>query len=270
MSNPGLPAGRWQDFTTAELAHLDAERCVALLPVAAVEQHGPHLPVGTDALINAALVDALLAQQRPGLIALPAMPVGHSLEHGDFPGTLSIGAEALLSAWESIGASLVRSGARKLVILNTHGGNIPLVQLAALRLRASHSLLVVRGNYFAFGAPEGLFPVDELRDGLHGGEMETSLMLHLYPHLVRREQFARFDALPAQLARRNRWLGAEKPVGIGWLSQDLHPEGVCGNAARADAVRGRKLFEHLVEALLGLLDEVVATSLETLRQRPTA
>lgn len=259
-----LPRGRWQDFTSDELGVLDAEGSIALLPVAAVEQHGPHLPVGTDALINAALVEALLARQFPGLLALPAQEIGHSLEHRSFPGTLSVFAEPLLAAWEGIGRSAADSGVRKLVILNTHGGNVPLVQLAALRLRASHRMLVVRANYFAFGSPAGLFEADELRHGFHGGEMETSLMMHLYPQLVRDAARADFDALPRQMAARYRWLGVEKPVGFGWLSQDLHPLGVCGNAARADPQRGAALFDHLVTALEQLLREVAQTSLATL------
>jgi creatinine amidohydrolase len=261
-----LPRGRWQDFTSNELAQLDAEGSIAMLPVAAVEQHGPHLPVGTDALINAALVDALLARQVAGLLALPAQQIGHSLEHRSFPGTLGISAEPLLAAWEDIGRSVADSGLRKLVILNTHGGNVPLVQLAALRLRASHRMLVVRANYFALGSPHGLFEADELRHGFHGGEMETSLMLHLHPRLVRTAGLADFDALPRQMASRYQLLGVEKPVGFGWLSQDLHPLGVCGNAARADARRGAALFAHLVDGLEQLLREVAQTSLATLAE----
>ncbi|MET0279523.1 MAG: creatininase family protein [Steroidobacteraceae bacterium] len=261
---PTLPCGRWQDFTSGALAQLDVELSIGLLPVAAVEQHGPHLPVGTDALINAALIEALLKRRFPGLLALPAQDIGHSLEHRSFPGTLTIAAEALLATWENIGGSVAACGLRKLVILNTHGGNVPLVQLAALRLRASHRMLVVRANYFAFGSPPGLFEADELRHGFHGGEMETSLMLHLYPHLVHGEARADFDALPRQMAARNQWLGVEKPLGFGWLSQDLHPLGVCGNAARADAARGATLFEHLLEGLEQLLREVAQTPLSTL------
>ncbi|MEO6367691.1 MAG: creatininase family protein [Steroidobacteraceae bacterium] len=265
MDSTDLPRGRWQAFTTSELSALDPERSIALLPVAAVEQHGPHLPLGTDALINAALVDALLAHDCPGLLVLPALDVGHSLEHGSFAGTLSIAAEPLLAAWEDIGRSVANTGVRKLVILNTHGGNTPLVQLAALRLRAAQQMLVVRANYFAFGSPAGLFAAEELQHGFHAGEMETSLMMHLHPQLVRRAALADFDALPRRMAAHNQLLGPEKPVGFGWLSQDLHPEGVCGNALGADAARGAILFEHLLASLVTLLGEVARTPLSTLR-----
>lgn len=262
-----MQSGYWQHFTSPQLRGLDPERSVAVLPVSAVEQHGPHLPLATDALIAEALVSAALERSPQGVLVLPAMSIGHSLEHVDFAGTLTIGAEALLASWIDIGRSVARCGVRKLVLLNTHGGNTALVQLAALRLRHEAQLLAVRANYFAFGSPPGLFAQDELAHGLHGGEMETSLLLHLAPHLVRREALADFPALTHAMAAQQGLLGPEKPIGFGWKSQDLHEHGVCGNAARADAERGQVLFAHLVERLCSLLEEVRDTPLSTLRER---
>jgi creatinine amidohydrolase len=157
---------------------------------------------------------------------------------------------------------------RKLVLLNTHGGNAPLVQLAALRLRQELGMLVVRANYFSFGSPPGLFLEDELRHGIHGGEMETSLMLHLKPELVRRAALADFPALTHEMGARNGLLGPEKPIGFGWMSQDLNEHGVCGNAARADAQRGEVLLRYLADKLVALLTECMAMPLATLRHRP--
>jgi creatinine amidohydrolase len=259
----------WKTLSTAGFAGLDRERGVVLLPVSAIEQHGPHLPLGTDALIATALVDGL--RRRPpsaDVLVLPAQETGHSLEHVDYPGTLTHAAETLLACWDDLGAAVARCGLRRLVLLNTHGGNQPLVTLAALRLRQRHRLLAVRANYFALGSPPGLFAADELLHGIHGGETETSLMLHLHPDLVDRAALADFQALPRQLATTQRWLGVEKPVGFGWMSQDLHPLGVSGNAAAADAVRGARLFDHLVEGLRELVDEVAALPLDCLRDPP--
>jgi creatinine amidohydrolase len=260
-------SGYWQDLTTNDFDGLDAERTIALLPVAAVEQHGPHLPLATDALINAGLVDGLLKRtgDNARVLVLPAMTIGHSLEHRDFAGTLSVSAETLLASWVEVGASVARAGLSKLVLLNTHGGQTSIVQLAALRLRAEHRMLVARANYFAFGSPPGLFAAEELQYGIHGGEMETSLLLHLRPDLVRREALADFSGLPQQLAQHNHVFGAEKPVGFGWMSQDLHPAGVLGNAARADAMRGKQLLEYLVTKLERLIEEVAAMPMETLK-----
>jgi creatinine amidohydrolase len=263
-----IATGYWQDFTSAELAGLEPEHTVALLPVSAIEQHGPHLPLATDALIGDGLVRLAMARVKQGVLVLPAMPIGHSLEHVDFAGTLTISAESLLATWLDLGRSVARTGLRKLVLLNTHGGNTPLVQLAALRMRQELGMLVVRANYFSFGSPPGLFAEEELRHGIHGGEMETSLMLHLKPELVRRDALANFRALTHEMGERGGMLGPEKPIGFGWMSQDLNEHGVCGNAARADAQRGEVLLSYLADKLATLLTECQATALTTIKSRP--
>jgi creatinine amidohydrolase len=260
-------SGYWQDLTTADFRRVDPERTVAVLPVAAVEQHGPHLPLATDALINEGLVRAVLelvpADAR--LLVLPALTVGNSPEHAGFPGTLGIAAATLAAAWTDIGRCVAAAGVRKLVILNTHGGQKSLVDLVAVRLRAEHAMLVVRATYFAFGSPPGLFEPAELVHDIHGGEVETSLLLHLRPDLVRRDELRDFRGLPHDLAARNRWLGAEKPIGIGWLAEDLHAAGACGNALRADAKRGAAHLRHLAAGLLQLTAEVAATPLSVIK-----
>ena len=259
-----MQSGYWQDLTTADFGALDAERTVALLPVAAIEQHGPHLPLATDAIINAGLLRATLPKLPAAatLLVLPAQTVGLSPEHARFPGTLSIGDATLADVWTDLGRSVARAGVRKLIILNTHGGQKPLVDLVALRLRAELGMLAVRATYFAFGAPPGLFAGEH---DIHGGEVETSLLLHLAPELVRRDELANFVGLAHELAQRNRVLGAEKPVGFGWLSEDLHPAGVSGNAAAADAARGAEHLAFLADKLAQLVGEVVGLPLATLR-----
>ncbi len=223
----------WQHLTSHDLVGLDPESTVALLPVAAVEQHGPHLPLGTDVLVGEGIINGLPrdAEDVPWVLVLPSLVVGDSAEHQAFPGTLSIEAETLIAAWLSIGRSVARTGVRKLVLFNSHGGQTPLLDVVALRLRVDLQMLVVRCSYFAFGTPAGLFEEHELAHGFHGGEVETSLMLHLHPALVRRKHLQCFEGLPAQMARHHKVLGVESPIGFGWMSQDLHPSGVCGNAA---------------------------------------
>jgi len=248
----------WHNLTTQDFAGLDAERVVALLPVGAIEQHGPHLPLGTDALIAEALSRAVMERVPNDLLVLPTLSIGHSLEHSDYAGTLSIAAEPLLACWLEAGRGVARAGIRKLLILNAHGGNTPLVQLAALRLRQELGLLVARGNYFSFGHPPGLFEEDELRYGFHGGEVETSLMLHLHPALVRRERAPTVQSLAHRLGQEHRQLGVEKPVGFGWMGQDLDASGVSGAAARADAERGAALFAYLTACLTELIGELQA------------
>jgi creatinine amidohydrolase len=262
----------WQELTSDELRMVDPERTLALLPVAAIEQHGPHLPLCTDAVINDGIVSGALERLPEGLsvLVLPSLNLGHSLEHTGFPGTLSVGAETLLGLWTDVGRCAARCGIRKLVIFNSHGGQTHLVDLAALRLRAELDMLVVRASYFRFGAPDGLFDDGELAHGIHGGEIETSLMLRLRPDLVRRDRLRDFEGLPGRMSRDNALLGPEQPIGFGWMSQDLNPQGVCGAAAHADAVRGAALLEHLLDRLIRLLREVADTPLDVLRPPPPA
>jgi creatinine amidohydrolase len=262
-----LETGYWQDCTTTDFRNVDPEQTVAVLPVAAVEQHGPHLPLSTDAVINDGLVRATLERlpAQPAVLFLPALTIGNSPEHVSFRGTLSVADATVAAVWTDVGRSVARAGVRKLVILNTHGGQKALVDLVAMRLRAEQNMLVARATYFAFGARPETFDPRELAHDIHGGEVETSLMLHLRPDLVRQTEAKNFEGLPHALAAKNTLLGAEKPIGIGWLSQDLNPLGVVGRAGHADARRGGEHLKYLAERLATLLAEVAATPLTILR-----
>ncbi len=263
---PPVASGYWQDLATTDFARLDLQRTVALLPVSACEQHGPHLPLCTDAAINAGIVDAMLAALDPSVcvLVLPAQTIGDSIEHESFPGTLSQEMGTLVATWVALGKAVRRTGIRKLVIFNTHGGQRGHVDQAAVRLRAWHDMLVARANVGQLGKPEGLFDEDERSFGLHGGAIETSLMLHLRPDLVRRERLADFPSLGAALRDSHRLLGIEKPVGFGWMAQDLNPAGVCGDASRASAQHGARLLAHQATNLAALCAELADTPLTLL------
>jgi creatinine amidohydrolase len=257
-SAPIAPTAYWQDMRTTDFATVDAARTIALLPVAAVEQHGPHLPLSTDAVINEGIV-SLMMQRLPAdssVLVLPALTVGDSLEHSAFKGTLSVDLQALHGLWLSIGHSVARAGVRKLVIFNSHGGQRAHVDQVALRLRVDCGMLVVRAHSFSLGAPTGLFEADELVHGLHGGAVETSVMLHLRPDLVRQEALADFPSTGRTLTARGGVLGLEKPAGLGWMMQDVNPDGACGNAAAATAAKGKRQLDHWADRLVTLLGEV--------------
>ncbi len=262
----------WADLCTTDFAALDANTTVAVLPVSATEQHGPHLPLSTDAVVNDGVLRAALARladsTAASVLVLPPLAVGDSLEHSAFPGTLSIDGDALMATWLAIGRSVARVGVRKLVIFNSHGGQKAHVDLVALRLRVECRMLVVRAHSFALGVPPGLFDVDELAHGLHGGAVETSLMLHLRPDLVRLSALNAFPSFGQRLSARGGVLGAEKPIGFGWMTQDLNPEGVCGDTTQASADKGGALLDHLATRFARLLQEVVELPLETLRDGP--
>ena len=154
--------GWWQDLASRDFAALDPETTVAVLPVGAIEQHGPHLPVAVDTCIVDGIVAAALARMPAGLpvLVLPTTAVGKSNEHIDFPGTLTLSAETLGRVWYEIGASVRRAGVRKLVLLNSHGGQPQVMQIVARELRIDHQMLVVAANWFSWGMPEGLFDAE--------------------------------------------------------------------------------------------------------------
>lgn len=248
----------WQDLTTTEIDACDRRIAVCVLPVAAIEQHGPHLPLATDALINRGIVAEALrvGSNAATLLALPALDIGHSIEHTNFAGTLSLDAVTVLETWCTIARNVHAAGFDKIVIFNSHGGQKAIVDLAAVRLRQELGMRVARASYFSFGMPSGLFDAEEIRLGIHGGEVETSLMLALAPELVRSSQLRDFRYRDERRARDDV-LSYEKPTGIGWLSEDLNPAGVVGNAARADAARGRRYLEFLGQRLVAVCEAML-------------
>lgn len=262
------PRRFWQDMTTAEFAALDRTRVIALLPVSAIEQHGPHLAVAVDSTINRGVLAralALLPEDLPVTI-LPEMPVGKSDEHGAFPGTLSLSPETLLRLWGEIGDSVARSGIRKLVLFNSHGGQPQIVDLVASGLRARHAMLAVAVNAYRLLDASAMFPPEELRHGIHGGAIETSIMLHLAPEQVRPDRAVASPSLSETMADDFRYLS---PIGrsapFAWQTQDLSPTGACGDPTLASAEHGRVLVEQAATALVEILREIDRFSLDQLR-----
>lgn len=253
---------QWIDMSTTDFDHLPADT-VAVLPVAAVEQHGPHLPVYVDACINHGVLERALhytATELP-VTVLPAQMIGKSNEHLAFRGTLSFSAETVLRMWTEIGECVHRAGIRKLLIFNSHGGQFQIMDIVARELRVRYGMFVVTANSFSFGAPAGLIKPAEMRHGIHGGDKETSMMLALRPDLVRMEHAGNFEPLSISMEQQFKYLQPEGKVGFGWQTQDIHPSGACGNASLATADKGEALVEHAARGLATLLDEIHRCSL---------
>lgn len=231
---------------------------IAILPLGATEQHGPHLPFETDSLIAAGIV-ARLKERLPAknnVKFLGVEEVGYSPEHLDYPGSKSLSYSQAIERWISIGDALKNNGTRKLILLNAHGGNAPLLTIVATELRVRHSMLAVATSWTRFGAPEGLISEGELAYGIHGGEIETSVMLALHPQLVTLEKLENFPSFQEQLAKNNEFLRAYGKHAFGWKMQDLNADGVVGNANDATATKGNKLLDYSVQGLLKLIAEV--------------
>lgn len=253
-----LPKRYWHEMTSPDFAALDKERVIAVLPVGAIEQHGPHLPVYVDACINAGIVARtieLLPADSP-VTFLPAMPVGKSNEHISFPGTLTLTAETLTRLWTEIGESVARAGIRKFVIFNSHGGQPQVAEIVCRDLRVRHKMLAVTINTYGLGKPPGVFPADELRFGIHAGSSETSIMMHLRGDLVKDAERRNFEPVTARLSKESPILAGEGRIAFGWEVQDLHPAGACGNALDADAARGKQVVDYAAGRFVQALAEI--------------
>lgn len=263
-----VPARYWADLSTIDFAQLDPATTVAVLPVAATEQHGPHLAVSVDADLVDGVIAAALAWLPPDLsvLFLPTQKVGYSPEHLCFPGTLSLQPDTLIQLWTDLGACVARAGVRKLVLFNGHGGQISMMDIVARELRHKHGLLVYSASWFSLplGADvEALFPPEEHRFGIHAGDMETSMMLHLRPQVVRMDRAEHFLSTAQMRAERYPLLGNGRSAKFGWQIQDYNPAGAVGNAAAATADKGRALVESSARQLAVLLQEVSSLPLST-------
>jgi creatinine amidohydrolase len=266
-----LPRPWWVEMTTVDFENLPPDT-VAVLPVAAIEQHGPHLPVYVDACINAGVVERTVARLPAGLPVtfLPMQAVGKSNEHIAFPGTLTFSAETLIRMWTELGECVHRAGIRRLVLLNSHGGQPQVMDIVARDLRVRLGMFVVCTAAY-FGGAKGLFPAAELAHGIHGGSGETSEMLALRPDLVRMELAQNFEPASVQMEADYKFLRPEgSKVGFGWQTQDLNPAGACGNALDADAERGNRILDHSADSLVQLLAEVHRYPMSNLRTRGAA
>ena len=260
MEGSTLPAPFWQDMTTVDFGSSDTTDWIAVLPVAAIEQHGPHLPVFTDTAIaegQVRRVVELLPEDLP-VTFLPVQAVGKSNEHISSPGTLTLTWETAIRAWMEIGESVIRAGLRKLVIVNSHGGNVPLVDILVRELRVKYNMLAVGTAWARFGQPDGVFSERELTFGIHGGDVETSIMLHLQGDLVRMDLAEDFVSTQEQLTGEFTHLRAHGPHAFGWKAQDLNPAGAVGNAALATAEKGRLSLDHAANGFIELLKDVHA------------
>ncbi|XGA79276.1 creatininase family protein [Halomonas sp. CH40] len=250
----------WSSLTTLELAEMARRSPIAVVVMGATEQHGPHLPLGTDTTIGLGLQAAMLAAlpQELDIICLPAVSVGASEEHSSFPGTLSLPARVAIDTLEAYGDSVAQADIRRLMIINSHGGNKAVMDIAALALRKRHALQVIKATYTRLPPLEGALDADELRRGLHGGLLETAMMLHLAPDQV---NMARARNALSEKPADNSLLNQEGAASLAWLAEDLAYDGIAGNATGATAELGKKLVHHYGRQLAKVIQEAAARPL---------
>ncbi|MBY0383036.1 MAG: creatininase family protein [Xanthobacteraceae bacterium] len=260
----------WADIRWPEIDPVARSHWIAVLPLAATEQHGPHLPLATDTLIANAFLTEVWKKLPADIPAtfLPIEAIGLSTEHIDYPGTVTLPYDLAIRNWLAIGEDVARNGIKKIVMVSSHGGNSAAMTIVAQELRARHGMLAVTTNWHRFGIPPGLFPDDEVKHGVHGGAIETSIMLAAHPDLVRQEKIADFKPASVAMTGEFRWLSPHRPAPFAWAAQDLHPSGVAGNATLADATKGRHLLDHGAQAFCELLADINGFDLARLSHRP--
>ena len=270
------PTRCWSDLSTADFSALDRNRAIAVLPVAATEQHGPHLPLSVDTDIVNGVVAAALPHLAPDLPALflPTQTIGFSPEHTRFAGTLTLKAETLIRVWTELGEGVAASGVNKLVLLNSHGGQVGALDLVARDLRARLGMLVYSVNWFNLpltGADgqdlNARFSAEEHRFGIHGGEIETSMMLALRPQSVRMDKAEYFRSTSQDRAQHFALLGNGRSAKLGWMMQDVNANGAAGNAAAATAEKGHALLDAAGRALAQALAEIDRLPPDTLTEK---
>ena len=263
----------WADLKSPDFAGLDLARCIAVLPVAAIEQHGPHLPLNVDTTLVEGVIAAALPQLPADLpvLFLPTQAVGLSPEHAAFAGTLTLKAETVIRLWTELAESVAATGVKKLVLLNSHGGQVGLLDVVARDLRARLGLLVYSVNWFNLplldergASVSDLFSADEHRFGIHAGEIETSMMLALKPDQVDMTKAHNFRSTSQDRAEKFSLLSDGKSAKLAWQMQDYNPHGAVGNAAAATAEKGRAVLNAAGRSLAKLLAEIDQLPADTL------
>jgi creatinine amidohydrolase len=242
-----------EELRAPEVAERLTERSIVIQPVGAIEQHGPHLPLNTDLVVPTRVADKLVDQHGDDhdLWLLPPIAVSRSNEHAWAPGTLSLSARTLMSVVEDIGRSVAALPARRLVFLNGHGGNSSLLNAACREIRIATGLMTFLAHPMVPPDQGGESAASERGMGVHGGFLETSLMLHLAPKLVR------MDLATARVPDiDNRHVRFGGPVTFGWTSDDFGPEGHIGDPTGATAEAGARVFASTVTALAVAMGEV--------------
>ena len=260
----------WAKLNTRDFAALDPARTVAVLPLGATEQHGPHLPLSVDTVLVDGVVNAALSHLSAAdpVLVLPTQTLGLSTEHTAFAGTLHVSPQTLMQLWCDIGASVARAGVKKLLMFNAHGGNVGLMDVVARELRAQHGLIVYSSSWYNLPMDAdvmGQFSADEHRFGVHAGDIETSMMLALSPDGVNMAEAKNFASTSQDRAKHFAVLGNGKSAKLGWHMQDYNPQGAAGNASVASAAKGEALLHSAGEQLALLLKELVALPLSTVR-----
>lgn len=252
-------------LTSPEIAALPNKQHIVLVqPLGAVEQHGPHLPLIVDAAISMGVLGQALQQldaiaPEIPVYALPPLYYGKSNEHSGFAGTITLKANTLMALLTDIAESLYHSGFRKLVFFNSHGGQPQILEIVARDLHEKYPDFALF-PLFTWRVPNvcgELLTPQELEFGIHAGDGETSLMLALYPELVKMERaVCEYPANLPQVTRPDSLLSMEGANPFAWVMRDLTKSGVLGDATAANLEKGEQILASLAVSWVRLLVDI--------------
>ena len=259
MMHGFIPPNRYFPYLTwKEIAEMpDKENVVIIQPIGAIEQHGHHLPIAVDSAISLGVLGKALEklEDRVAAYALPCLYYGKSNEHYGFPGTVTLSAETLLSLIKEVAASIYKAGFRKLILMNSHGGQPQIMEIAARDIHQENPDFDVF-PFFTWRVPnitKSLLSPEELEYGIHAGDAETSLMLALLPEQVKMDLAVK--EYPQNLPQ-DSLLTMEGKLPFAWLTKEISDTGVIGDATIASKEKGNKILASLAEGWVLAIEDV--------------
>lgn len=248
-----FPYLTWKDIQTMP----DKENVVIIQPVGAIEQHGPHLPLIVDAAIGVGVLGEALKKLDASIpaYALPTLYYGKSNEHWHFPGTITLSTETLTATIMEVGESIYRAGFRKFVLMNSHGGQPQVMQMAARDLHVKYNDFLVF-PLFTWRVPhitKELLTPKEASQGMHAGDAETSIMLAILPEQVKMDlAVAEYPPEPTQ----SSLLSLEGKLPISWVTKDISKSGVIGDATTATKEKGDRILESVSNGWVQAIQDI--------------
>lgn len=253
-----MPFYFWEHCRPKEIYELSRRNAIVLLPVTSTEQHGTHLPLGTDTLICKGFLDYFVQNSEDvefDVVALPFQNLGTAGEHKDYSGTLSLSPELLIGVCDTLMAQLAAHGFQRVVLLTTHGGNHPALEIISNKCRHVYNLFSMVTSLHRLGVPEGLFSTAEARYGIHAGAYEMSLMLALYPQLVSSYDSGVQPSLAAQIDKDFQLIGFNKGHRLSWTMKDLNPSGWVGDLSESSPEKGDAILRYTAKVFGAVLKE---------------
>ena len=253
----------WKNMKSSDLAAMDKDSSIVLLPIAAIEQHGPHLPVGTDSIILEELMRRFVQEKEFGdtnVVVAPQFYIGKSNEHMNFSGTLTFTATTLYNMLHEVCGCFAKHGFKKVVLTNAHGGNTDLLNLISRDLRIDFGLEVFVFDWWFTPFWQDILKTEKQSESIYGVfhacELETSLMLAIAPETVDMSQVQ--DETPEVMFEGKKYLSLFGPITMGWKTDDVSKSGVIGSPEFASREKGEKFMQYAVDRLAEIVTEIIS------------